>query len=202
MDDAILNKAKRHLNRVDPIMAEIIRTHSPFSQGRKRTNPYHAIIRTIVNQQLSIKAGQTIFSRLLVRQGGRVLKADKIFSLTQNQIRECGISKNKTRSIQAITQAIMNKQLNFKKLEKLDDETVMSKLVEYPGIGQWSAEIFLISSFNRPDILPIGDLVLRKSIQKHYSLDNNADLEDYLDIASVWRPFRTIASRYLWAAYL
>lgn len=201
MDDAIVTKAKRHLNRVDPIMAVLINSHTPFSLVRKKTNPYHALVQTIVNQQLSIKAGQTIFSRLLELQGGRVLKAEKIVALTQSQIQKCGISKNKTRSIQTITQAVVNKALNFKKLEKLDDEAAMSELIEYPGIGQWSAEIFLMTSFNRPDILPIGDLVLRKSMQKHYSIASDAHLDDYLDIANAWRPFRTIASRYLWAAY-
>jgi DNA-3-methyladenine glycosylase II len=201
MDDAIITKAKRHLNRVDPIMADLINAHSPFNHVRKKTNPFHGLVQTIVNQQLSIKAGQTIFSRLLLLQGGRVLKADKIAELTQSQIRNCGISKNKTRSIQTISQAVVNKELNFKKLEKLDDEVVMSELIEYPGIGQWSAEIFLMTSFHRPDILPVGDLVLRKSMQKYYSIASDAHLDDYLNIANAWRPFRTIASRYLWAAY-
>jgi len=201
MDEAMIKKAKRHFNRVDPVMADLIRTCQPVSYIKRKPNPFHALIQTIVNQQLLIKAGQTIFSRLLVLQGGRVLKAEKMVALTQKQIQKCGVSINKTRSIQTIAKAVVNKELSFKKLEKLDDDAILAELIDYPGIGQWSAEIFLMGSFNRPDILPVGDLVLRKSMQKFYSIASDAHIDDYLEVAQIWRPFRTIASRYLWAAY-
>ena len=205
MDNTLLTKAKRHLRRNDPVMAQLIKSHQPFSLDAsdkpiKKPNHYHALVRTIINQQLSVKAAKTILERLLVKQGGRSFNVKKLQALSDVAIRECGISKNKTRYIRAITQAIIDKELNFNKLEKQDDDTIVASLVKYPGIGQWSAEMFLITSFNRLDILPLGDLIIRKSIQKHYQLDINISYDKYLDIAAAWRPYRTIASQYLWAS--
>jgi len=200
LDEITLAKAIRYLKKSDPVMAELIKTCAPLSIASKRSNHYHALVRTIVNQQLSIKAGATILQRVLDLQGGRVLSATKIDSLKDNALRKCGLSKNKLRYIRAITSAVVDKELSFIRLAKQDDEIVISELTQYPGIGQWSAEIFLMSSLSRPDVLPVGDLVLRKSMRKHYRLDSDCPLQDYLDVAQPWRPYRTVASRYLWSA--
>ncbi len=206
MDSAILLKAKRHLRRNDPVMAQLIKTHQPFSfqetpqNELKKPNHYHALVKTIINQQLSVKAANTILQRLLVKQGGKAFNAKKLHAFSDEAIRACGISKNKTRYICSITQAVIRKELNFTELAKQDDNAIIAALVKYPGIGQWSAEMFLITSFNRLDILPLGDLIIRKSMQQHYKLDGDINHEKYLEIATTWRPYRTIASHYLWAS--
>lgn len=205
MDNSLLLKAKQHLRRNDPVMAQLIKSHKPFSldaanNPTKKQNHYHAIVRTIINQQLSVKAAKTILQRLLAKQGGRSFNAKKLQLLSDCAIRKCGVSKNKTRYIRGITQAVIDKELNFKTLEKQDDDTIVASLRQYPGIGQWSAEMFLIFSLNRLDILPLGDLLIRKSMQRHYKLDAHTSHKKYIDIAATWRPYRTIASRYLWAA--
>ncbi len=210
MDSSILLKAERHLRRNDPVMAQLIKAHQPFplletlqesqQNALKKPNHYHALIKTIINQQLSVKAAKTILQRLLVKQGGKAFNAKKLQTFSDDTIRSCGISKNKTRYIRSITQAVISKELNFTKLAKQEDDIIIASLTKYPGIGQWSAEMFLITSFNRLDILPLGDLIIRKSIQKHYQLDINISYDKYLDIAAAWRPYRTIASQYLWAS--
>lgn len=200
MQQTTLNKARRHLRNSDPVMAELIRLHNPRFVTAKRSNHYHTIVRTIINQQLSVKAGQTIVKRLLDKQGGRVFKAEKLNRLRETSFRRCGLSKSKTRYVRTITRAILDKEFSFRALEQQDDQTIIDTLTAYPGIGPWSAEIILIASFGRWDVFPIGDLVLRRAMQHYYALAQEADETDYRAIAEPWRPYRTIASRYLWAA--
>lgn len=203
IDNTLLNKARRHLHRADPVMSRLIKSHKPYFSDKSSpgSNHYHTLVKTIINQQLSVKAAQTIESRLQKLQGGRSFNTKKLHALTDDAIRDCGISRNKTRYIRAITQAVIDKELNFKKLEKQDDDTITESLIKYPGIGQWSVDMFLMSSFNRLDIFPLGDLVIRKSMQRHYKLEKDCSHDKYLKVARAWQPYRTVASRYLWSAY-
>ncbi len=203
MDNTLLLKAKRHLCRKDPVMAKLIKSCQPFSFNNKpikKPNHFHAVVRTIISQQLSVKAAQTIHDRLLKKQGGRIFNANKLQNLGDAAIQGCGLSRNKIRYIRAIAMAVIDKELNFKKLEKLENNLIIESLVKYPGIGQWSAEMVLIISFKRLDVLPLGDLIIRKSMQQHYNLDKNTSYDEYREVAKAWQPYRTIASRYLWAS--
>ncbi len=204
MEKSIILKANRHLKKSDTVMAGLIKNYQPFSFDDTKIitkpNHFHVLVRTIISQQLSIKAAETIQSRLLKAQGGRVFNVKKLALLSDKLVRECGISKNKIRYIRTIIQAVVDKKLNFKKLEKLDDTAILECLVKYPGIGPWSAEIILMAAFQRLDVLPIGDLIIRKSMQHHYDLTNNSSYDEYYEIAKAWQPYRTIASRYLWAS--
>lgn len=204
MDKALLLKANRHLRKNDPVMAGLIKAFQPFSfdnnKNVKKPNHFHTVIRTIISQQLSVKAAQTIQNRLLKKQGGRLFNAKKLYALSDIEVRECGLSRNKVRYVRAISVAIIDKRLSFIKLEKRENKEIIDCLVEYPGIGQWSAEMILMISFKRLDILPLGDLIIRKTMQRHYNLGETSTYEKYQEIAKVWRPYRTIASRYLWAS--
>jgi len=200
MNNKAANPALTHLKKSDPVMAGLINTHGPsLANTGKKGNPFHVLVRTIINQQLSVKAGQTIVARVLEKQTGRVFNAEKLQRVKDLAIRDCGVSKNKLRYIRAISQAVIDGELNFKVLTTLDDNAVIATLTQYPGIGPWTAELFLISALHRLDILPIGDLILRKSMQRHYQLAPDSDEHAYREIAEAWRPYRTIASRYLWS---
>ncbi len=204
MDRNLLLKANRHLRKNDPVMAGLIKAYQPFSFDNNKTiknpNHYHALVRTIISQQLSVKAAQTIQDRLLKKQGGRLFNPKKIHSLSDVEIRQCGLSKNKVRYLQTISLAIIDKELKFSQLEKLEDAEIIERLIQYPGIGIWSAEMILMISFKRLDVLPLGDLIIRKTMQQHYHLDESTNYDDYREIAKAWQPYRTIASRYLWAS--
>jgi len=201
MDKKLINTAIRHLRKNDKVMAKII-SQTETIVVPKRSFPYfHSLVRAIINQQLSVKAGRTIEKRLQVKHGGRYFKAEQMLILKKSIIRECGISFKKIHYIKTLSKAVTTGELNFRKLVRLDDETISNYLIQYPGIGQWSADMFLISSLKRPNIFPVGDLVIRKSMQQHYQISDGSHHDKYIHIAKKWQPYRTIASLYLWKSY-
>ncbi len=182
-------------------MARLVKRYRPYIFSAAKAQPhYHSLVRAIINQQLSVKAGRTIEKRLQEKHGGRYFKAGQLLKLKDTVLRECGISHNKIRYIHALSRAVVSGELNFRKLAQQDDDGVRDTLTQYPGIGHWSADMFLITSLRRLDVLPLGDLVLRRSMQRHYRLSDEVGRDEYVTIAQAWRPYRTVASYYLWAA--
>ncbi len=198
MNKTTLDAAHRHFLKTDKVMAKIIKQCDPVTPGKSKPPHYHALVRAIINQQLSVKAGRTIEKRLLTKHGGRYFNAEKILQLKATAIRECGLSNNKVRYISTLAQAITDGELNFRKLSRQNDNDVRDELILYPGIGQWSVDMFLMFSLQRADIFPIGDLVIRRSMQQLYQLDDDAKPDKYISIAEAWRPYRSVASFYLW----
>jgi len=179
----------------------MIKNTEPLSLKKATPSYFHALIQTIINQQLSVKAAETIEKRVLKKQGGRVFNAEKLNNLDEEPLRQCGLSRNKIRYVKTLAEAVVKKELNFRTLVTQDDETIRNHLISYPGIGQWSADIFLMSGLGREDVFPVGDLIIRKSIQHHYSIPDDSHYDEYIAIAENWRPYRTIASYYLWKAF-
>ncbi len=198
MDKSILNAAHRHLRKTDEVMAKIIKQYGTIAPGKSKQPYYHALVVAIINQQLSVKAAGTIEKRLRDIHGGRYFKAETILDLKTTALRECGLSGNKVRYISTLAQAIADGELNFRKLTCKSDNDVRDELMQYPGIGQWSVDMFLMFSMQREDIFPVGDLVIRRSMQKHYKVNDDAKHDTYVAIAESWRPYRSIASFYLW----
>ncbi len=203
MDKLRLRAAKRHLQKADPVMAILVERFVPSSLAKPSTRRppyYHTLVKAIISQQLSVRAADTIVGRVRQLQHGGNFQAQKLHALKDAGLRQCGLSANKLRYIRSLSQAVISGELNFRKLARQDDATVRQTLIHYPGIGPWSADMFLIQAMGRLDIFPLGDLVLRKSMQRHYQLTSDSDDHAYLDIAEGWRPYRTLASQYLWAA--
>lgn len=198
MDKDLLNAAHRHFIKTDKVMAKIIRQCGPVSISKSKPPHYHALVSAIINQQLSVKAGRTIEKRLLDKHGGRFFKAENILQLKTAVIRECGLSNNKVRYISTLAQAITDGELNLRKLSRKTDDDVRDALIQYPGIGQWSVDMFLMFSLQRADIFPVGDLAIRRSMQQYYQLAEKTSHDKYISIADAWRPYRSIASFYLW----
>lgn len=198
MDKNLLNAAHRHFRKTDKVMAKIIKQCVPIALSKSKPPHYHTLVSAIINQQLSVKAGRTIEKRLLDKNGGRFFRAENILELKTTAIRECGLSNNKVRYICTLAQAITDGELNFRKLSRKNDDDVRDELIQYPGIGQWSVDMFLMFSLQRTDIFPIGDLGIRRSMQQHYQLADDAKHDKYISIADAWRPYRSIACFYLW----
>ena len=198
MDKNLLSAAHRHFQKTDKVMAKIIKQCGAITINKSKPPHYHALVSAIINQQLSVKAGRTIEKRLLDKNGGRFFKAENILKLKTTVIRECGLSNNKVRYICTLAKAITDGELNFRKLSRKKDADVRDELIQYPGIGQWSVDMFLMFSLQRADIFPIGDLVIRRSMQQCYQLDDDEKHDKYISIAEAWRPYRSIASFYLW----
>lgn len=195
-----LHLAERHLREADPLMAKLIDQHGPCALAEPPPSHFHTLIKTIIDQQLSVKVAQRIAERLLALQGLERFEPAALLALDEEALRGVGLSRSKIRYIQTLAAAVATGQLDLHQLQQEPDDSVARCLMAYPGVGPWTAEIFLMFAFNRSDILPLGDLALRNAIRHHCRLDPAAPRADYFAVAEKWRPYRSIASWYLWAA--
>lgn len=161
---------------------------------------FHTLVWAIINQQLSVRAAQTIHGRLQAHLGTELLEPQQFYRIRETTLRKCGLSGAKSRYIREIARRIRVGELELEQLDTLDDEQVSELLISLPGVGRWTADMLLMFSLGRLDILPVGDLALRKSIRLHYALPDDAPFEEYFALAEMWRPYRTVASWYYWAA--
>ena len=195
-----IRAAERYLARVDPVLARLIRHHGPCTLMRDPRPHFHTLVWAIINQQLSVKAAQSIEARLQARLGVSQFEPQHFHRRHQATLRSCGLSGAKARCIREISRRLHSGVLDLQQLDSMDDQQAAQLLMQLPGIGQWTADMLLMFSLGRLDVLPIGDLALRKSIRLHYGLPEDADYQVYLEVAENWRPYRTIASWYYWAA--
>jgi DNA-3-methyladenine glycosylase II len=155
-------------------------------------------VESIISQQLSIKASDTIFSRFKKLFSKEIITPEKLIKIEDQKIRNAGISFSKIKYIKGIARAIIDKQLDLKKLDDLTDEEIIGELIKLKGVGKWTAEMFLMFTLGRTDVFSAGDLGLQNAIVKLYKLKNKPDQTILLEISNKWSPHRTIASRILW----
>jgi DNA-3-methyladenine glycosylase II len=198
--DAALRKAERHLTRRDPVMRRLVREHGPCTLMQSPQPHFHNLVWAIVNQQLSVKAAGSIERRLLDRLGAEQFQPSHFIRTRETTLRRCGLSGAKIRYLRALAGRVGSGEVDFEVLATQDDETVSGQLMALPGIGRWTADMFLMFSLGRLDVLPLGDLALRRSIRHNYGLEDDSDLDVYLEVSEQWRPYRTVASWYCWAA--
>jgi DNA-3-methyladenine glycosylase II len=190
-------KAERHLSRKSPVFRKIIRQIGPCTL---KPNPdyFSVLVHTIISQQLSTKAAQTIGSRLHEALKGKDLTPKAIQRLADEDIRACGFSGGKTKSLRDLCQRCLDGSLPINRLAEMSDEEVRENLLEVHGIGPWSVDMYLIFCLGREDVLPVGDLGLRASVRQHYELKELPAPPQLTEIAEPWRPYRTIATWYCW----
>lgn len=196
--------AVQHLTNVDPVIRTLIERHGSctlFGENSLLHKPaFHVLCWAIINQQLSVRAAQSIENRLLNRLSCELFDHQTMTAIDSATLADCGLSRQKIRYLRALCEAVERQQLILEDLTEMDNETVSASLTALPGIGPWTVDMFLIFSLGRLDVLPLGDLALRKSMALHYSLPEKASLKDYLAVAESWKPYQSIASWYLWAA--
>ncbi|MGB5534687.1 MAG: DNA-3-methyladenine glycosylase [Thiogranum sp.] len=195
-----IRKAERHLKSVDPTLAEVMLRYGPCTLMLDPRPHFHTLVWAIINQQLSVKAAQAIEARLQARLDAGIFQPGHFHRVHARTLRSCGLSGAKIRYIREIARRLRAGELDLKQLETLDDEQAAELLMDLPGVGRWTADMLLMFSLGRMDVLPVGDLALRKSIRLHYRLPVDVGHEVYLKLAEAWRPYRTIASWYYWAA--
>ncbi len=191
-----MEEALRHFKKVDPKLyktALIIK----LSDHPKTEDYFISLIESIISQQLSIKASGTIFNRFKKLFPKEKITPEKILKISDQKIRECGISYSKIKYIKGIAQAVINKEINFQKLDYLKDEEIINELIKLKGVGKWTAEMFLMFTLGRKDVFSAGDLGLKNAMIKIYNLEKPTQ-EELLSISEKWSPHRTIASRILW----
>lgn len=190
-------KIREHFRRVDPklfVWAERIE----LDERTIPDNLFEELVESIIGQQLSGKAADTIFGRLKKLFPKGEITPDRILKLSDEKIRECGTSWAKIKSLKDLAAKVKNKELDLDSLKKLPDEEVIIELVKVKGIGPWTAEMFLMFTLCRQDIFSHGDLGLRNGIKKIYGFKKEPTRKQIEKIVRKWSPYRSYASRILW----
>ena len=197
-----MSEADEHLRSVDRVIRGLIDEGGPIdpSTDRRgsRPDPYEALARAIVGQQLSTKAAGSIWERLITAFGGSFPQPAQLLAAAPESLREAGLSWSKVGFLRDLAERIEDGSLDLGRLSRLPDEDVVAELIQIKGIGAWTAEMFLIFHLARPDVVSTGDLGIRRAVQVAYGLDDLPGPHDLERIAEPWRPHRTLACLYLW----
>ena len=192
-------RARRILLRRDPILAALIRRQGPCGlAAARRADHFSALVRAITFQQLSTKAASTIYNRMAALMPAGTPTPEGFAACSDDELRAAGMSRQKVGYLRDLCEKVASKKIDLDALEALSDEDVVAALVTVKGIGRWSAEMFLIFRLLRPDVLPVGDLGIVTAIQKAYRLRKRPTPDRMRQIGEAWRPYRSIASWYLW----
>lgn len=182
-------------------MAKLIRFHGPCRLKLKGGDPFTVLVQSIISQQLSIKAASTIESRIreyFPRK--KKFHPEDLSGLGETTLRSCGLSSSKVKWILKLADASIAGELKPSSWSSLSDEEVVLSLTAHPGIGRWTAEMFLLFSLGRQDILALGDVGLQNGLMRAYGLKEKPSNGDWDHLSSPWKPWRSVASWYLWRA--
>ncbi len=199
-------KARAALAASDPTMAALIERVGKIDlkerlarRGEERPgDAYGALLRAIVGQQLSTKAARTIYLRVLEIFGGTTPSPQQLLDASEAELRGAGLSGRKVEYVRDLAAHVLSGELELDRLDELGDEEAIEEIVAVRGLGQWTAEMFLIFHLERPDILSGGDLGIRKAVQIEYELEEMPTPLRVLEIGEPWRPHRSLAGLYLW----
>jgi DNA-3-methyladenine glycosylase II len=184
------------------VLAALMDRVGPEEEAIRPERPrehYGSLVRTITGQQLSTKAAASIYGRLEAFFGGHTPQPEELLAADPEEMRlAAGLSRAKTSYLRSLAEHVIDGSLELDKLHKLSEEEVIAELTAIKGLGQWSADMFLMFHLGRPDILPVGDLGIRKAVMIEYRLRKLPDPKRLEKIAKPWRPYRTTACLYLW----
>lgn len=194
-----VRRARRHFAVTDPVMFALMARIGPCRlDTRVAPDAFTALVRAIVAQQVSAKAATTVFARVAALMPGGRLRARDILHLDPEVLRATGLGPTKTRYIRELAARVDDKRLPVARLGRMDDDTVVDLLVGLPGIGRWTAEVFLIFQLQRPDVFPADDLALLTAMARVYGWPGRPKPREARAFAERWQPYRSIASWYLW----
>lgn len=192
------SRARRVLARRDPILRDLMRRHGPCGLAdSQHTDPFVALVHAIISQQLSTKAAATIAGRVEALLGG-TLEPARAASVSDVQLRGAGLSGQKIGYLRDLCRRIEDRSLPLDALEAMADEDVIAALTQVKGIGRWTAEMFLIFAMHRLDIYSMGDVGLRRAVDRLYGSGRRLSDRKTLSITGRWTPYRSVASWYLW----
>lgn len=193
------HRALRHLRAADPKLARVIARVGPYKLVL-RTDGTHFdyVVRCIIGQQLSGKAAQTIYERVLALYGGRRPTPAALARTPDAKLRAVGLSGRKTEYVKELAAHTARRAIAIERLHEMPDDEVLATLVSVRGIGRWTAQMVLMFRLGRPDVLPELDLGVQKAVQRLYGLRTLPTPEKLLKLGAKWAPYRTVASWYLW----
>jgi DNA-3-methyladenine glycosylase II len=192
--------AWEHLRAADPVLAGLLDTiGAPTIVRGPRPTHYGALVRSIVGQQVSTHSARAIHERLLARYGGLEPTPEQIVAEDPDELRAAaGLSRAKTAYLRSLAEHVLDGSLDLEALDDRPEEEIIAALTAVRGIGEWSAQIFLMFQLGRPDVLPVGDLGVRNAVKRAYELDDLPDAAELTELGEPWRPHRSLASLYLW----
>jgi DNA-3-methyladenine glycosylase II len=179
----------------DPVMAKLIGS-APTARLRQRSDPFHALARSIVGQQISVPAAAGVWQRLCDALGD--VSPERVANRSIDDLRGVGLSRQKAAYLCDLALHFLDRRLVPERWPQLDDAAVIAELTQVKGVGRWTAQMFLIFHLLRPDVLPLGDLGLRRAISLHYNRGRALTDARLLRIARPWAPWRSVATWYLW----
>ena len=188
-------QATRELAARDPVLRELTTRFHGLSLG-SRGDAFSTLARSIVGQQISVKAAQSVWDRLTARLGG--VTPELLCSAHHARLRACGLSSQKSAYLRDLARKFRDKTVDAASWHALDDEALISELIKVKGIGRWTAEMFLIFYLTRPDVLPIADLGLQKAMRLNYNRGRPLSVSRMQKIGAAWAPWRSVATWYLW----
>lgn len=198
MDETVLRVAAAHLRRRDVVLAAMVRAVGPCRLRPERaTGPFAALVESIVYQQITGRAAETIHGRLVRLAGARRLRPQHIDALSDGQLREAGLSRQKIGYLRDLAERVHRQELPLDHVETLDDPQLIAHLVQVRGIGRWTAQMFLMFKLGRPDVLPDLDRGIQNAIRRAYR-KRKVGPRDVLKIGAKWTPYSSIACWYLW----
>lgn len=192
-------KADKHLSK-DPVLKEIIKNHQKLSLPKSKT-VFHELVKSIVYQQISIKAAETIHNRMIDYIGTDDFLPEDLLLYSVDELRTVGLSNQKSGYILNIANFFVENKIEEDDWEKMSDEEIVEKLIGIKGVGEWTIQMILIFQLDRLDILPVKDLAIQQTMVRLYNIKSEKSklLKDMIKKAEPWRPYRSIASLYLWA---
>jgi DNA-3-methyladenine glycosylase II len=198
------SKALAALSGSDDVMGRLVAEHGPLdTTARRRGRPadaYGALVRSIVGQQLSTTAARTIYGRVTELFGGRTPTPGELLAVDPELLRGAGLSRAKVAYLRDLAEQVEDGELELDRLSELPDEEVSAQLTAIKGLGRWTVDMFLIFHLGRPDVLPVGDLGIRRAVQVNYGLEELPKPAELETIGEAWRPYRSLASLYLWTS--
>jgi DNA-3-methyladenine glycosylase II len=192
----------RALMRADKVLKRLMEEGGPIDPAidrrGSRPDPFEAVARAIVGQQLSTKAARSIWEKLLGQFGGETPTPEALLRKRKPTLRKAGLSNAKVEFLRDLAKHVKDGRLDFDRIKDLSDEDVIAELIEVKGVGQWTAEMFLMFHLARQDVVSVGDLGIRRAVQIAYGMEELPGPEELERIADEWRPRRTLACLYLW----
>lgn len=199
--------ALAHLRRSDPVLAAIIDAHAGFDprawlRELPAMDPFGALIFMVTGQQLSVRSAARILGRIQDLFGGRLPSPGALLAADPGDLLKTGLSRRKEATLRAVAAQFAAGSLSDDALRRMSDQDILDRLTAIPGIGPWTVHGVLIIALDRADVVLPGDLALRKAIQRSYRLDHLPSQDEVLRIAEPWRPYRSLATAYLFQVAL
>jgi DNA-3-methyladenine glycosylase II len=194
--------AVKRLAKADPVLAGLMKRAGPFAlKTRHMHNPFEALARNIVFQQLHGSAAEAIHRRVVELFGGGRLRPQDVLAAPEEALRGAGLSGAKTAALKDLAAKTLDGTVpTLARLKRMEDEEIVARLTQVRGIGRWTVEMLLMFRLGRPDVLPVGDFAVRKGFMVAYGLDAMPKPKEIESHAEAWRPYRSVASWYMWRA--